>query len=172
MYLDYCLRTDNGAHSAACTFGVVCLRREETVFIGVIRDDDAVFRTYHCAQAATFAPFGINNYFTSHLRFLHCVLCKVGSRFRSVFLFSIFLLDFSRDGCACKVKRRLTTLNMRLQTWNDAFYPANGLTLSFVIPVPAGIQIRHSPCLSAIVVEKPASRPRSLMLKLGDRTLK
>jgi len=67
MYLDYCLWADNGTHSTACTVGVAYLGGEVTVFVGVIRDDDAILRTYCYTQAATFAPFGINYYFASHL---------------------------------------------------------------------------------------------------------
>jgi hypothetical protein len=65
------VRADNRAHSTACTIGIVYLRREIAVLVGVLRNDDAILRTYHHAQAATFAPFGINYYFTDHFRISH-----------------------------------------------------------------------------------------------------
>jgi len=69
MHLDSYIWANNGTHSAACTVGVVCLGGEVTGFVGVTGDDDAVLRAYGYTQAAAFASFGINYYFTSHLSF-------------------------------------------------------------------------------------------------------
>jgi len=94
MYFDYRLWADNGTHSTAGTIGVVCLGREVTIFIGLPGDDDAVVGTYYYAQAATFAPFGIDYNFASHFAFF--CLC-LGFKLR----------DSNRAGCLCKVKRQL-----------------------------------------------------------------
>ena len=66
-YLNYGFRTNNSTGGTACTFRIVSLGREETVFIGFLGDDDAALRTYHYAQAAAFTSFDINNNFTGHL---------------------------------------------------------------------------------------------------------
>jgi hypothetical protein len=71
MNLNHCIGADNGAHSTACTIGVVCLRRKIAVFVGLIGDIDTVLRTYYNTQTTTFAAFGINYYFTSHLNILY-----------------------------------------------------------------------------------------------------
>jgi hypothetical protein len=66
---DHCVRADNCAHSATRAIGVVCLRGKVAVLVGVLRDNDAVFRAYYHAQATTFAPFSINYYFAGHCVF-------------------------------------------------------------------------------------------------------
>ena len=65
-YLNYGFRTNNRTGSAACTFRIVSLGREETVFIGFLGDDNAALRTCHYTQAAAFASFDINYNFTGH----------------------------------------------------------------------------------------------------------
>jgi hypothetical protein len=73
MYLNDHIRADNGTQAAACTIRASWLGGEVTVFVGLSGDNDAILRTYFYTQAATFAPFGINNYFTSHFRIAHLV---------------------------------------------------------------------------------------------------
>ena len=65
-YFDYGFRTNNSTGSAARTVRIVGLGREETVFIGFFRNDDAALRTCHYTQAAAFTSFDININFTDH----------------------------------------------------------------------------------------------------------
>jgi hypothetical protein len=65
-YLNYGFRTDNGAVPAACTFRVVGLGREETVFIGFGGYNDTALWAHHNTKTAAFASFDINNNFACH----------------------------------------------------------------------------------------------------------
>ena len=67
LHLDYCFRTDNSAHSAPCTVGIICLGGEIAVCIRTLGYDDAVFRADYYTKPTAFAPLSIDYYFACHL---------------------------------------------------------------------------------------------------------
>ena len=67
LHLNYCFRTDNSAHSAPCTVGIICLGGEIAVCIRTLGYDDAVFRADYYTKPTAFAPLSIDYYFTCHL---------------------------------------------------------------------------------------------------------
>ena len=106
IHLDYYLRTDNGTSGTAGAISVGRLSREVTVFIGFFGDDDAIVRTYYYTQAATFASFGINNYFAGHFLVYRIAYLVFSPRFHR---------GFQRTGCI------LTSLDAAVKRKGDEF---------------------------------------------------
>lgn len=100
LHLNYCLRTDNSAHSAARTLAVIGLGREISIFIRILGYDDAVFRADYYTKPTAFASFSIDYYFASHLLIsFNCSLQRLQIPFCE-----FKQTDFNIAKCFCKGK--------------------------------------------------------------------
>jgi hypothetical protein len=131
VHLDYRLRADYGAHSAARTVAVICLGGKVPVPVGFLRDDNAASWAGCNTQAAALALFGINSYFTSHL----CDYAQL--------CFWFAKKDSSRLDCSCKAKRQPASLYNRdargkkrvlFSDWPDFIIPAMVFEVRYPFP--------------------------------------
>jgi hypothetical protein len=100
LHFDYCFWTDNSAHSAPCTVGIICLGGEIAGFIRTLGYDDVVFRADYYTKPTAFAPLSIDYYFASHLLIsFNCSLQGLQVPFGE-----FKHMDFNSDECFCKGK--------------------------------------------------------------------